>query len=160
MKRIFSTFVILLSVLLSACASQQVQPAPSNTPAGLRPVTVESSTLTVGTPPTDSASVPPAGQTSTTITLDDNGKTFNFHVGDSFLLNLGDDVYDWTVNNDNQNVIALRMGVMVIKGAQGLFDARSPGTVTLTADGNPKCLNSTPACLRPSILFTVTLIVQ
>ena len=113
-------------------------------------------------PPTDLPNVPPVSQTSSAveIVLEDNGKTFDFQVGDSFLLNLGDGVYDWTVTIDNQNVIALKMGVTVIKGAQGIFDALGTGTTLLTAVGDPLCRKVSPPCGMPTILFKVTLIVQ
>jgi hypothetical protein len=94
------------------------------------------------------------------ITLDDKEKTFNIQVGDSFLLNLGGDVYDWTVTVDNENVLRMKMGVIVIKGAQGIYDALAPGTATLSATGDPKCRQSNPPCGAPSILFTITVIVE
>ncbi len=107
-------------------------------------------------------SVPPASQTSSsdTIIFEDNGKTFNYHVGDSFLLNLGDEVYEWTVTVEDQNVVALKVGIMVIKGAQGLFDALGTGATTLTAVGDPLCRKTTPPCGAPTILVKVTLIVE
>jgi hypothetical protein len=174
MKKIFPIFVIVLSVVLSACASQKATPAPSELVAGNPPAEIVSSTQiaeqlvpevsttlpdNILPPVTDSAN-PPDGQTSSTITLDDNGKTFNFHVGDAFLLNLGTDRYDWTVTIDNQNVIGLRMGVTVIEGAQGLFDALGVGTATLSASGDPLCRKSSPPCMMPTILFKVTLNVE
>ena len=94
------------------------------------------------------------------ITLDDNGKTFNLKVGDSFLLNLGADVYDWTVTVDNETIVHLKMGVMVIKGAQGIYDALAPGTAVLSATGDPHCRQSNPPCGAPSILFTITVVVE
>jgi hypothetical protein len=94
------------------------------------------------------------------ITLEDKGKTFKLKVGDSFLLNLGTDVYDWTVTVDNESVLRLKMGVMVIRGAQGIYDALAPGTATISATGNPLCLQSNPPCGAPSILFTITVIVE
>ena len=94
------------------------------------------------------------------ITLQDRGKTFTMKAGDSFLLNLGTDIYDWTVSIDNENVVRMKMGVMVIQGAQGIYDALAPGTATLTAIGNPQCLQSTPPCGMPTILFKVTLVVE
>jgi len=94
------------------------------------------------------------------ITLADNGKTFILHSGDSFLLNLGMDTFDWTVDIDNQNVISRVKGVMVIRGAQGIYEANGPGQAQLTAVGEPLCRNSVPECAMPSILFRVTLIVQ
>ena len=94
------------------------------------------------------------------ITLEDKGKTFELKVGDSFLLNLGADAYDWAVTVDNESVLHLKMGVMVIRGAQGIYDALAPGTATVSATGNPLCLQSNPPCAAPSILFTITVIVK
>lgn len=61
---------------------------------------------------------------------------------------------------DDQNVLSLEIGVMVIKGAQGIYRANTPGTAIPTAYGNPKCVQSTPPCLMPSVMFRITLIVQ
>ena len=94
------------------------------------------------------------------ITLADNGKTFTLHPGDSFLLNLGMDTFDWTVDIDNQNVLSRVKGVMVIRGAQGIYEANSPGEASLTAVGNPLCRSSVPACEMPSIMFRITVIVK
>ena len=81
-------------------------------------------------------------------------------VGDSFLLNLGSDFYDWTVEVDNQSVLSREKNVTVIKGAQGIYQALAAGTATLTASGNPQCLNSNPPCMSPSISVTITVIVK
>jgi hypothetical protein len=94
------------------------------------------------------------------ITLSDNGKTFLVHPGDSFLLNLGMDTFDWTVTIDNQNVISREKNVMPIRGAQGVYQATATGQAVLSAQGDPLCRNSTPACMMPSLLFRVTIIVQ
>ena len=94
------------------------------------------------------------------ITLADNGKTFTLHPSDSFLLNLGIDTFDWAVNIDNQNVLSRVKGVMVIRGAQGIYEANSLGQTSLTAIGNPLCRNSVPACEMPSIIFRITVIVK
>ena len=94
------------------------------------------------------------------ITLADNGKTFILHPGDRFLLNLGMNTFDWTVDIDNQNVLSRVKGVMVIRGAQGIYEANSLGEALLTAIGNPLCRNSVPACEMPSIMFRITVIVK
>jgi hypothetical protein len=112
-------------------------------------------------PEVGSGDAPPVSESTSAsvIALEDNGKTFTFQVGDSFLLNLGAG-YDWTVAVDNQDAVALKMGVMVIEGAQGVFDALAPGTATLQAVGEPGCLKSTPPCKIPTILFKVILTVE
>ena len=100
-------------------------------------------------------SIPESG-----VTLDDNNATFNLHVGNSFLLNLGTDMYDWTVSVDKESVLRMKMGVMVIKGTQGIYDVLAPGTAILTATGDPLCRKSKPVCGAPSIVFIVTLVVK
>jgi len=94
------------------------------------------------------------------VTMQESGRTINLHTGDSFLLNLGTDQYEWTVSVDNESVLHMKMGVMVIKGAQGIYDALTPGIATLTATGDPLCRQSTPPCAMPSILFTVYVVVK
>jgi hypothetical protein len=137
---------------ISAPTPEVVQSAPEvSTSVALNSLpTIVTETLVPGGNP-----IPETG-----ITLDDKGKTFHLKVGESFLLNLGTDVYNWTVTVDNESVLHLKMGVMVIKGAQGIYDALAPGTVNLSASGDPICLQSNPPCASPSILFTVTIIVK
>ena len=94
------------------------------------------------------------------VTLSENGGVFIMQAGESFVLNLGMDVYDWTVEVDNQNVIQRELNIAVIRGAQGIYIARNSGTATLTASGNPLCQQSNPPCMMPSILFSITVIVQ
>ncbi len=80
--------------------------------------------------------------------------------GETFLLDLGMDVYDWRVEIDNQDVLSRVPNIMVIRGAQGIYKAHNPGTATLTAVGDPLCRKSTPACGMPSMIFHLTVIVQ
>lgn len=176
MKRLLATFAILLSVILSACASRRVTTAPSNLSPGDPSAKVVSSASEGGSSgpevattlpdngafPTGTGAVPTMTGTASAseIVLEDNGRTFTYHVGDSFLLNLGADVYEWEVTIGDQNIVAMKIGVTVIQGAQGIFDALAPGSTTLTAVGSPQCLKSTPPCKIPTILFKVTLVVQ
>jgi hypothetical protein len=129
------SFLIILMVgmaFLSACASQSVRPAPPATP-----------------PPADSL----------TVTLDDQGRTITLPVGDSFLLKLGED-YNWDISISDQAVLSRVMGIAVIRGAQGIYEAHQPGTVTLSATGDPQCRQSQPACALPSLQFSVTIMVK
>ncbi len=119
------------------------------------PLTTVAATAENGSESTSGSALPAEG-----VTLSDNGRTFVMHVGESFLLNLGMDSYDWTVETYDQNVLQLKMGVMVIRGAQGIYVAQNPGTATLSASGNPLCLQSNPPCMMPSLLFRITVIVQ
>ncbi len=74
-----------------------------------------------------------------TITLADNGKTITLNANETFLLNLGEG-YDWTI--DDQTIFSRVVNVLVVRGAQGLYVAHRPAT--LTAVGSPECLKSQP----------------
>ena len=96
---------------------------------------------------------------SVTVTLDDNGKTITLAQGDRLLLQLGED-YTWELSISDQAVLSRVMGVMLIRGAQGLYDTLFRGKSVITGQGDPTCLSEQPACLKPSIQFEVTVIVQ
>ncbi|HUH98294.1 MAG TPA: hypothetical protein VLZ89_13090 [Anaerolineales bacterium] len=114
------------------------------------------------TPPPDATEDGSGSQNIPTdgITLADNGRTFLLHPGDSFLLNLGIATFEWTVDIDDRNVLSNLKGVMVIRGAQGIYEAGHAGHALLTAVGNPLCRNSVPPCEMPSIIFRISVIVQ
>jgi hypothetical protein len=109
-------------------------------------------------PPTDTPADTTVGGT-TVVTLDDRGKTIELAVGQSFLLKLGEN-FDWTVNITDQTVISRVRNIMVVRGAQGVYDALKAGTVMLTATGDPPCRQLHPACGAPSLLFEVTIVVK
>jgi len=179
MKTKIAILIVLVLTLTQACtaptpsdAGSQQEPAippvivgtalPEESQSGPEvstAVAVESSPLKDITPvvaqPSEGNIIPESG-----LTMDDNGKSFNMNVGDSVLLNLGTDAYEWQVSIDNQDVLRMKMGVMVIKGAQGIYDAMTPGTATLFASGDPLCRQSRPACAMPSIGFSVTIVVK
>lgn len=94
-----------------------------------------------------------------TITLDDDSKTINLQVDETFLLQLGEG-YDWNISIDDQTVISREVNVMVIRGAQGIYRAHKPGSATLIAVGDPLCRKSIPACGAPSRLFKLNVIVS
>jgi hypothetical protein len=128
------------------------QPLGTNTP-------MAQPTLAVGTPPATQAVVDAtASGQDLSVTLADDGKTVNLKVGQRFLLNLGEG-YDWAPTVTDQNVVSRVVGILVIRGAQGIYKAHAPGTVTLTASGDPTCRQSKPACAMPSRLFKVNLVV-
>jgi len=158
MKLRFTLLVIPLMLIASACEPLTVQTQPIQGPGPIG-ATVEP----VGMPSSVPTEVGSSGQTIPPvdgITLADNGRTFVMNVGSIFLLNLGMDVYDWTVEVDNQSVLSREKNVMVIRGAQGIYQALAPGQAVLTATGDPLCRQSTPACAMPSMIFKVTIIVQ
>jgi hypothetical protein len=124
---------LLLGVLfLAACAPQPVQPSPTTIPQ-------------------------PDG--SLIVTLDDQGKTLSMAVGDSFLLKLGE-AYNWDISISDQAVLSRVIGIAVIRGAQGVYQAHQAGTVFLSASGDPQCRQSQPPCGMPSMQFSVTITVK
>jgi len=84
-------------------------------------------------------------------TMADNGKTFVMNIGDKLRLSL-DYCYDWSTISD--------FNPAVLVGAADGYFAFASGTTTLTMIGDPGCLNSTPPCAMPSIMFTITVVVQ
>ncbi len=90
----------------------------------------------------------------TRVTMADNGKTVTLHVGQGFLLALGDQ--QWSVTVADQAVVARVPNVMVVRGAQGLYRALKAGTTTLQAAGRPNC-SPGQACPMYIIGFHVTL---
>jgi hypothetical protein len=95
-----------------------------------------------------------------TITIDDGGALVTMRVGEEFLLNLGDDIYDWNVEVSDQAVLGRVVNITVVRGAQGVYEARAAGRVTLTATGDPHCRSAVPACALPSRLFRVDVVVS
>jgi hypothetical protein len=51
------------------------------------------------------------------------------------------------------------MNIMVVRGAQGIYDAHNPGQAILSGVGDPWCLTSIPSCKMPSILFKINVTV-
>jgi hypothetical protein len=84
-------------------------------------------------------------------TMADNGKTFVMNIGDKLRINL-DYGYGWSTISD--------FNPAILMGAADGYFALASGTSTLTMTGDPVCHNLTPPCLMPSILYTITVIVQ
>jgi hypothetical protein len=93
------------------------------------------------------------------VTLADNGKIIHMVVGQSFLLKLGLN-YDWNISVSDLNVISRVKNIAVIVGAQGIYDALAKGTAVLSVVGDPQCRTATPPCASPTIMFSVTVIVN
>ena len=93
-------------------------------------------------------------ETTKTITLEDDGKTIVLNVGEEFLLKLGEN-FEWDIQIDDQSVASRVPNIMVVRGAQGVYEAHQPGHAVLTGVGNPSCLYTEPPCKIHSILFTL-----
>ena len=90
----------------------------------------------------------------TTITQENNSQTIELNVGDTFLLKLGEE-YMWNVEIDNEDVVSRVKNIAVIRGAQGVYEAKMPGSATLSAVGDLPCREEVPPCAAPTILFKI-----
>jgi hypothetical protein len=146
--------------ILSGCVQQSAFPETggqnTTTPTQLPPSPTP--TFSPSPVPMGSATETPAPETAN-VTLADNGKTISLQVVQAFLLALGEG-YDWNVTIADQSIISREIGVLTIRGSQGLFMAHTPGTTTLSANGDPTCLQSQPPCKMPSESFQVTIVVK
>jgi uncharacterized Zn finger protein len=91
---------------------------------------------------------------SITITQENNNQTVELNVGDTFLLKLGEE-YMWNVEIDNDDVVSRVKNIAVIRGAQGVYEAKIPGSATLSAAGDLPCREEVPPCAAPTILFKI-----
>lgn len=57
-------------------------------------------------------------------------------------------------------IVSRVVNVLVIRGAQGIYEAKQPGTTTLTATGDPPCRKVQPPCMLPSRIFRVQITVR
>jgi ABC-type transport system substrate-binding protein len=176
-KTILTLAVFVLgAILLTACAQQAAAqplavtatqlPAPTDTqtPASIAPDTgtvvpgVVGPPLTQITPETPtSVTTDPGG--NKVVTRDFQGQTLNLAVGEGFLLKLGEE-YTWDITISDQTVLSRVKNIAVIRGAQGVYDGLKPGTVTVSASGDPLCRQSKPACGMASIQIEFTVVVK
>ena len=94
-----------------------------------------------------------------TVTLADDGKTIDLQTDETFLLALGEG-YDWTISVADQSIVSRVVGILVVRGAQGIYRAHQPGQTTLTAIGDPLCRQAQPACGLPSRAFHIQIVVR
>jgi hypothetical protein len=164
-NRMFILTILIISMIaISACAQQPAQPQPvASTAVDGGPV-VTSAPGQLGGPisqitPDAPTPTPSDGATLVTIGLNNQGGKVNVAMGQSILLMLGEQ-YTWDINLSDQGIISRVKNIAVLRGAQGIYETIKPGTVLLTATGDPLCRQSKPACGQPSIQFEVTIIVK
>jgi hypothetical protein len=160
--------IILLCVgMLSACGAPQRPDAlaltnmPASTPELKNPTpiisTAISESLQALPTPTDTLKVAEAaGQI---ITMSDNGKTLTLQPGQRFGLML-DDRYVWEISIANQEIVSQAEGATPVGGSQGVYEAHQAGQTQLTASGDPLCRSQRPACMMPTVIFTLNILVR
>jgi len=154
MKTFYTILIaVMLMTVLAGCGSPASAQSSGATP------TPTASGATVPGNPTPTPGDAPAEGVTLNLTLEDNGKTIHMKQGERLLLKLGE-AYTWDMTISDMAVLSRVKNVMVIRGAQGLYDAAQAGQSVITAHGDPTCLSEKPACAQPSILFTATVIVE
>ena len=113
--------------------------------------------LTVACAWIPNATPTPAGS-ERIVTLADDGTTVTLRVGERFLLMLGEE-YEWMVTSSDEAVVGRVLNILVVRGAQGVYEARKAGRATLSAVGDPPCRKSQPPCAAPSRNFRLEMIV-
>jgi hypothetical protein len=89
------------------------------------------------------------------VTQADNGATLRLVVGQEFLLDLGSSL-DWAATVADQDVVSRVIDVLVVQGAQGVYEARAPGTTVLSAIGSPHCSSGICPLFRVAFKVTIT----
>jgi hypothetical protein len=92
------------------------------------------------------------------VTLADNGQTINLRVGERFLVNLGD-TYTWQVTIADPSIVSRVVNILVIRGAQGVYEAKSTGETTLTGTGAIVC-PPLKVCPDSELSFKLHVVVQ
>jgi hypothetical protein len=85
-------------------------------------------------------------------------QTLELQVGASFELPLSAGMA-WTVHIGDEHIIAPAPDATK-RHPPGPFQALAPGTTMIVATGNPTCLKSHPARLRPSLTISFKVIVR
>ena len=118
---------------------------------------VDPSTLTPGEDGGPLRITPPAQGEPYVITSEHDRGTLTLNLGEQLLLLLGEG-YDWTVTISDD--ASLTLVEPPAQGTQGLYQAAQPGTVELTAIGDPICRKTKPPCGMPTVLFRLVVVVQ
>ncbi len=155
--------------LLMACqpaapiALEPVSGATSTAAGSAAPTATPGLGIDLRVPPTrvprPSVAASPLPGASVSVTLADDGRTIALQPGQRVLVNLGDEL-DWRVQVDDESVVSRVSGDTLVRGAQGLYQARRVGHTTLNATGDPACRKVQPACAQPARTFTVTIAVH
>lgn len=87
------------------------------------------------------------------------------NAGYPLIVRTGDDVmvgmhdpYIYNLENSNPDALAPRVGIMYVRGVQGLFTAKTPGTVTITLTPRPGVSPAPPSGMDAPLHFTVVIL--
>jgi hypothetical protein len=135
---VYAMASLLALLLLSGCAQATAVVTPGVTPTVLPAPTAEGGAMV--------------------ITLAQDGGAITLRAGERLLLQFGEE-YDWTVTVEDQSVLSRVVGVLTIRGAQGLYEAHKSGQTKLNAIGDPACRKAADPCEQPSRVFVLSVTV-
>jgi hypothetical protein len=93
-----------------------------------------------------------------TLSRPEDGRAIVVHVGDDVTVAM-QDPYLWSIENSDTSALALHVGVMFVRGTQGVFTAKKPGIVTLTLTSNTTGASPTPPPdVKQPVIFTVVIL--
>ncbi|MSQ15434.1 MAG: hypothetical protein EXR50_06180 [Dehalococcoidia bacterium] len=93
-----------------------------------------------------------------TVTLADNGRTFDLLTGDLLSVDLGT-AYQWMVTVEKESILE-PLPTMGLAAMPAMYRAIRPGETKLSATGDLPCRNARPPCLAPSLLFEIHVVVH
>lgn len=144
-------------LLASACAAQPHRPAASepvqSVVTGGETAGSASAALNEITPQIPPAVGPVPGEEITAV--EQLGRSVSLAAGQRLQLDLGK-IYTWQFTIGDPQVLKQLEG----QTGQVIFEALKPGTTTLSAAGDPLCLQSQPPCGMPSIMIETTVTVR
>ncbi|HVA87019.1 MAG TPA: hypothetical protein VNF73_11990 [Candidatus Saccharimonadales bacterium] len=160
-RSLLALVVVVVAATLGGCIGAGARPG-SDAPTGSRPSALTASPSTtvppIATEDGGSAS-PPPDVAVVTIGPGDAGSTVVVGHGANVFVRLGTDL-NWRVSVSDSTILQRAPGVLLVRGAQGLYRANQAGRATITAVGEPACRLSQPPCMAPSRTLTVTVVVR
>ena len=92
------------------------------------------------------------------ITPANQGQILHLAVGETFLLRLGDGI--WDVQITKPQILELDHGAKLSSGDQGIYRARAAGLTELVAVAAPHCIGDSPPCRVMTPAFHVLIVVH
>jgi hypothetical protein len=87
------------------------------------------------------------------LTLAEEGRGITIHVGDTVIVAMHDQ-YIWKIENSDATVLPPKIGVMWIRGVQGGFTAKQPGTAILSLTTR----SNAPPNVKQPVVFAITIL--
>lgn len=126
--------------------------------ASAHPTTARPTASCAGTNAMTAASPGSGSITRIIITPANQGQILRLAVGETFLLRLGDGI--WDVQITKPQILELDHGAKLSSGDQGIYRARAAGLTELVAVAAPHCIGDSPPCRVMTPAFRVLIVVH